>query len=156
MAPADWPEVRRIYLEGVATNQATFETTVPATWEAWVASKLAAGRLVALRGDLAVGWAALNAVSSRPAYRGVAEVSVYVAAAARGSGVGRALLHALVEASESCGVWTLQASIFPENTASVRLHEQVGFRVVGRRERIAQHHGVWRDTVLLERRSAVV
>jgi L-amino acid N-acyltransferase YncA len=156
MLPADWPEVRRIYLEGVATNQATFETTVPETWEIWTASKLPSGRLMALQDRLAVGWAALSAVSSRPAYRGVAEVSVYVAAAARGTGVGRALLHALVEASEASGVWTLQASIFPENAASVRLHERAGFRVVGRRERIAQQHGVWRDTVLLERRSAIV
>ena len=156
MVPADWPEVRRIYQEGIATNQATFETIVPATWESWVASKLPSGRLVALRDGRPVGWAALSAVSSRPAYRGVAEVSVYVAAAARGTGVGRALLHALVEASEASGVWTLQASIFPENAASVRLHEQAGFRVVGRRKRIAQHHGAWRDTVMLERRSAIV
>jgi L-amino acid N-acyltransferase YncA len=156
MVPDDWPAVRRIYLEGIATNQATFETAAPDTWAAWAATKHEACRFVAIRGGETVGWAALAPVSSRPAYRGVAEVSFYVADAARGTGVGRALLAALVDASERSGVWTLQASVFPENPASVRLHERAGFRVVGRRERVAQHHGVWRDTVLLERRSAVV
>ena len=148
----DWPVVRTIYAEGIATGQATFETDVP-DWPAWDAARLACCRLAARRGAVLVGWATLGPVSSRPVYRGVAEVSVYVAAAARGQGIGRALLAALVEASEEAGLWTLQASIFPENAASLALHRACGFRVVGRRERIARHHGRWRDTLLLERRS---
>ena len=125
----------------------------PDDWPAWDGARLACCRLAARRGAALVGWATLGPVSSRPVYRGVAEVSVYVAAAARGMGIGRALLAALVEAAEAAGIWTLQASIFPENTASLALHQACGFRVVGRRERIAQHHGRWRDTLLLERRS---
>jgi L-amino acid N-acyltransferase YncA len=156
MTPDDWPEVQRIYREGIASGQATFETAVPDAWETWSAGKLAVGRIVARRAARPVGWAALSAISSRSAYRGVAEVSVYVAADARGTGVGQVLLEALVEASEAAGLWTLQATVFPENVASVRLHERAGFRLVGRRERVAQQHGVWRDTVLLERRSGVV
>ena len=148
----DWPVVRTIYAEGIATGQATFETDVP-DWPAWDAARLACCRLAARRGAVLVGWATLGPVSSRPVYRGVAEVSVYVAAAARGQGIGRALLAALVVASEEAGLWTLQASIFPENAASLALHRACGFRVVGRRERIARHHGRWRDTLLLERRS---
>ena len=148
----DWPVVRTIYAEGIATGQATFETDVP-DWPAWDAARLACCRLAARRGAVLVGWATLGPVSSRPVYRGVAEVSVYVAAAARGQGIGRALLAALVEASEEAGLWTLQAGIFPENAASLALHRACGFRVVGRREHIARHHGRWRDTLLLERRS---
>ena len=155
LTPDDWPAVRAIYAEGIATGQATFETAVP-DWPAWDAARLAFCRLAARRGAALVGWATLGPVSSRPVYGGVAEVSVYVAAAARGQGVGRALLAALVAASEADGIWTLQAGIFPENAASLALHVACGFRVVGRRERLALHYGVWRDSLLLERRSSVV
>ena len=155
LTTTDWPAVRAIYEEGIATRQATFETSAP-DWAAWDAARLPACRLVARRGRTVVGWAALSPVSSRVVYRGVAEVSVYVAAAARGQGVGRALLSTLVEASEAAGIWTLQAGIFPENEASVALHQGCGFRVVGRRERVACHYGVWRDALFLERRSSRV
>lgn len=154
--PADWLQVRAIYLAGIATGQATFEQSAP-EWERWDRKHLPTCRLVARDGAGHVaGWAALTPYSARAVYAGVAEVSIYVAAAMRGQGVGRRLLAALVAASEAAGIWTLQAGIFPENTASVRLHERCGFRVVGRRERIGQLHGVWRDVLLLERRSAVV
>lgn len=155
MRPEDWPAVRAIYLDGIATGQATFETEAP-PWEEWDAKYLAAPRLVAREGDAVAGWAALSRVSARAVYRGVAEVSVYVAAAFRGRGVGQQLLAALVSQSEEAGIWTLQASIFPENEASVGLHLRNGFRIVGRRERIACQNGIWRDTVLLERRSPFV
>jgi L-amino acid N-acyltransferase YncA len=155
LRPQDWEFVRAIYLEGVATGQATFETEAP-DWERWDAGHLPQCRFVARSGDGVLGWAALSPVSRRKVYAGVAEVSVYVAASARGRGVGGALMRALIEASERHGVWTLQSSIFPENHASVALHLKHGFREVGRRERIAQHHGVWRDTVVLERRSRAV
>jgi phosphinothricin acetyltransferase len=154
MRPQDWDFVRAIYLEGIATGQATFETEAP-DWERWDAGHSPQCRLVARNGDVVLGWAALSLVSRREVYAGVAEVSVYVAASARGLGVGGALMRALIEASELHGVWTLQSSIFPENHASVALHLKHGFREVGRRERIARHHGVWRDTVVLERRSRV-
>ena len=155
----DWEQARAIYLEGVATGQATFETEAPG-WEEWDAAHLPFARLVALddgadsqaRGEV-LGWAALSPVSRRRVYEGVAEVSVYVAARAWGRGVGRALLRALVEESERNGVWTLQAGIFPENAASLALHARCGFREVGRRERVGKHEGRWRDTLLLERRS---
>ncbi|GAA4026773.1 GNAT family N-acetyltransferase [Hymenobacter glaciei] len=151
-----WPAVRAIYAEGMATGTATF-TTEPPTWEAWDAGHLPACRLVAADATGTVlGWVALSPVSGRCVYAGVAEVSVYVGAAARGQGVGLGLMKALVTESEKNDLWTLQAGIFPENTASVRLHEAVGFRLVGRRERIGQLHGVWHDTLLLERRSTVV
>ncbi len=149
----DWDAVRRIYLEGIATGQATFETEAPDR-DRFDAGHRRECRVAAIEGGVLVGWAALSPVSSRRAYEGVAEVSVYVAAQARGRGVGEALLRALVEASEEAGVWTLQASVFPENAASVALHESIGFRRVGTRERIARHHGVWRDTLILERRSS--
>jgi phosphinothricin acetyltransferase len=156
MRPEHWPRVRAIYLEGVATGQATFETEAP-EWARWDSSHLPFARLVALdAGGRVKGWAALAPVSGRKAYAGVAEVSVYVGEGFRGEGVGRALLEALVRESEAGGVWTLQASIFPENAASVALHLACGFREAGRRERIARLRGVWRDTVLLERRSRVV
>ena len=154
MRPQDWDFVRAIYLEGITTGQATFETVAP-DWERWNAGHLPQCRLVARIGDVVLGWAALSPVSRREVYAGVAEVSVYVAASARGLGVGGALMLALIEASELYGVWTLQSSIFPENHASVALHLKHGFREVGRRERIARRHGVWRDTVVLERRSRV-
>ncbi len=155
MRPEDWQEVRSIYLEGIRTGMATFETDAPA-WEKWDASHLRKARLVARAGGRVLGWAALSRVSDRCVYGGVAEVSVYVGEHGRGRGVGRALLEALVEASEREGIWTLQAGIFPENEASVKLHLRCGFREVGRRERIGKLNGVWRDTLLLERRSRTV
>jgi len=161
MREGDWPRVRAVYLEGIATGDATFETDAP-EWETWDASHLRECRLVAREaggGDEAgavVGWAALSPVSSRCVYAGVAEVSVYVGARARGRGVGRALLDALVAASERAGVWTLQAGVIAENEASVRLHLACGFRVVGKRERLGRLAGAWRDVVLLERRSRTV
>jgi phosphinothricin acetyltransferase len=155
MRADDWPQVRAIYLEGIATGHATFETEAP-TRESWDASHLSAGRLVARAGGEVWGWAALSPVSGRCVYAGVAEVSVYVGRATRGRGCGRALLEALIRASEAAGVWTLQAGIFPENGASIRLHLSCGFREVGRRERIGRMDGRWRDTLLLERRSKIV
>jgi L-amino acid N-acyltransferase YncA len=155
MRPHDWEFARAIYIEGIATGQATFETEAP-DWDRWDASHLQQCRLVARNGDGVLGWAALSPVSRREVYAGVAEVSVYVASAARGRGVGGALMRALIEASERHGVWTLQSIVFPENHESVALHLRHGFREVGRRERIAQHYGVWRDTIMLERRSSVV
>lgn len=159
MTAAHWPQVRAMYEQGIATGHATFQTQAP-TWEEWDRSHLSHSRLVAVAAGYAatrqvLGWAAL-AVSSRCVYGGVAEVSVYVAGDARGRGVGRQLLAALVTGSEARGLWTLQAGIFPENTTSISIHAGAGFREVGRRERIGQLHGVWRSTVLLERRSAVV
>lgn len=151
MRPADWPEVAAIYRDGIEDGQATFETTLP-PWEEFDAAHLAHSRLVA-EDDGVIGWAALSPVSRRAVYAGVAEASVYVRRSARGGGTGRALLDALIAASEASGIWTLQASIFPENEASLHLCQGRGFRVVGRRERVARHHGSWRDTLLLERRS---
>lgn len=151
----DWPRVAAIYAAGIAEGQATFETAVP-TWPAWDAAHLAAPRLAARSDDDVVGWAALCPVSTRCVYAGVAEVSVYVDPALRGRGVGRLLLSGLVTASEEAGLWTLQAGVFPENVASLRLHERCGFRVVGVRERLGMLAGRWRDVVLLERRSPVV
>jgi len=148
----DWPEVREIYREGIEEGNATFETEVPA-WEAFDAARLPAPRLVARSGGGIVGWAALSRVSGRPVYQGVADVGIYVRSGSRGLGVGRSLLGALIDASEAAGIWTLQAGVFPENEASLRLHEGLGFRRVGIRERIGRHHGAWRDVVLLERRS---
>jgi L-amino acid N-acyltransferase YncA len=147
--------VARIYAEGIASGHATFETDVP-SWEHWDAGHLPGQRLVALRDGDVVGWAALAPVSRRDVYSGVTEASVYVARDARGEGVGRRLLEALVARAEAAGIWTIQAGIFPENEASVRLHERVGFRVVGVRERLGKHRGAWRDVLLLERRSSVV
>jgi len=155
MATADWPAVRRIYEEGIASGHATFETAAP-EWNGWDAAHMKACRLVAVDGELVVGWAALTPVSGRCVYAGVAEVSVYVAAAARGKGVGRQLLEALVAESERHEIWTLQAGIFPENTASLTAHERAGFRIVGRREKLGNMKGVWRDVLLLEKRSAAV
>jgi phosphinothricin acetyltransferase len=155
MLPADWEQVREIYREGIATGHATFETEAP-SWEAWDAAHLKFARLVARDGKGIVGWAALSPVSQRCVYGGVAEVSVYVSTARRQSGVGGKLLAALISASEENGIWTLQAGMFPENTASRALHEKLGFREVGRRERIGKLNGAWRDTILLERRSRTV
>ena len=155
MTSGDWLRVEAIYAEGIATGQATFETEVPSR-EAWEAKHHAHSRLIAERDGIVVGWGTLAPVSVRRAYAGVAEVSVYVAAEARGGGVGGALLAAIIQSSEQNGIWTLQSSIFPENEASLRLQQRHGFRIVGRRERIARHHGAWRDTLILERRSGVV
>jgi L-amino acid N-acyltransferase YncA len=152
LRPVDWPDVARIYAEGIATGDATFETEPP-SWEHWDAAHLGAPRLVARRDGVVVGWAALAPVSERCVYGGVAENSVYVAEAARGAGVGRQLLEALLEQAEEAGIWTVQAGLFPENEASVGLHLACGFRVVGRRERLGRLHGAWRDVLLLERRS---
>jgi phosphinothricin acetyltransferase len=152
LGPADWPAVSTIYAAGIAGRMATFETEVP-PWEAWDAAHLLSPRFVAELSGEVMGFAALSPVSRRHAYRGVAEVSVYVAPSSQGHGLGRALLEALIEDSERAGLWTLQATVFPENAASVRLHESLGFKVVGRRERIGQLDGQWRDTVVLERRS---
>ena len=155
MTAEDWESVRAIYLAGIATGQATFEAEAP-TWATWSNKHLPVPRLVAISNESLAGWAALSPVSARPVYAGVAEVSVYVDANVRGVGIGSLLLEALIQESERIGIWTLQASIFPENVASVSLHNSFGFREVGRRESIAKMNGVWRDTLLFERRSAVV
>ena len=154
LRPEDWPQVSAIYEDGIATGNATFETAAPA-WEVWDAAH-PEHRLVAELGGEVAGWAALAPVSGRPCYRGVAEESVYVAAWARGRGVGRELLEALLARADAAGIWTLEAGIFPENRASVRLHLVCGFRIVGVRERLGQLDGVWRDVLLLERRSSVL
>jgi phosphinothricin acetyltransferase len=155
LAADDWESVRAIYLDGIATGQATFETEAP-SWEAWDKNHLVIPRLVTVVNQRVVGWAALSAVSRRSVYAGVAETSVYVASYSRGRQVGRALLETLIAESERNGIWTLQASIFPENLASLHLHRSCGFRVVGTRERIGKLNGHWRDTMLLERRSKLV
>ena len=169
MAAALWPAVRAIYQEGIATGNATFETELP-DWDKWDSSHRKNCRLIALEpvgegfSDLLVtldnvsvlGWAALSPVSSRRVYTGVAEVSVYVASAARGRGVGKALLNALVQESEANGIWTLQAGIFLENSASIALHKSCGFRKVGVRHHIGRLGHTWRDVLLMERRSSTV
>ena len=147
----DWPAVAAIYREGIETRLATFETEVP-QWSAWDSAHLPEHRLVARGGGEVVGWAALTPVSSRAVYKGVADLSVYVATAARGQGVGRALLTTLIRSASTAGLWTLQAGVFPENEASLALHRSAGFRDVGTRERIGRLDGVWRDVVLLELR----
>ncbi|GAA4442155.1 GNAT family N-acetyltransferase [Pontibacter saemangeumensis] len=152
MLPAHYAQVREIYNLGIATNNATFEREAPA-WEEWDHSHMQSCRLVLLVEGRVAGWAALTPVSGRCVYRGVAEDSVYVHPDFKGRGFGKLLLRTLVEASEQEGIWTLQAGIFRENHASIRLHEACGFRLVGVRERIGQLHGQWRDTVLMERRS---
>ena len=158
MQAGDWSRIRTIYQMGIDGRMATFETEAVADWGVWSAGKRADCRFVArssATGEV-LGWAALSPTSKRAAYAGVCEVSVYIDPAASGQGMGSALLGKLVAESEAAGVWTLQASIFPENEASIALHKKLGFRVLGRRERVAQLDGIWRDTVLLERRSRVV
>ena len=155
MQHVNWLVVREIYREGIATGNATFETELP-DWEKWNSGHRQDCRLVARERDEILGWAALSPVSARRVYAGVAEVSVYVAAAARGSGVGKALLRMLIEESERHQVWTLQAGIFPENAASIALHKYCGFREVGVRRRVGKLGDTWRDVLLLERRSQIV
>ena len=160
MTAADWPEVAAIYGEGIVTGHATFAGAPRASLADFSEGKLMGCALVA-RDEAVVGWATVAAVSDRCVYAGVAEVSVYVAGSARGRGVGAALLRELIVRTEGAGIWTLQAGIFPENTSSLALHARHGFRVVGRRERVGKmthgpRAGEWRDTLLLERRSAVV
>jgi len=156
MRDSDAGAVLAIYQAGLDGGQASFETQAP-TWSAFDAGRLAAHRYVATGDDdVVLGWVAVSAVSTRPVYAGVVEHSVYVDPVAHGRGVGRALLDALVTSTEAAGIWTIQSAVFPENTASLALHARAGFRVVGTRERIARHHGRWRDVVLLERRSPTV
>lgn len=159
MCPEDWDAVHAIYAAGIATGEATFESEPP-TWAAFDGVRLPEHRLIAEDAGRVVGWAAVSRVSSREVYRGVVEHSIYVDPAIQGRGVGRLLLAALVGSTEAAGIWTIQSSIFPENTASLALHRKLGFRVVGTRERIARisqgpKAGHWQDTLLLERRSAV-
>ena len=155
MTLGDWPTVRRIYAEGIATGNAAFEIDAP-DWETWNRNHLTHCRVVARVGDVIVAWAALSPVSARDCYAGVAEHSVYVAEAMRGRGIGRRLLAALAADSEAHGFWMLQSSVFPENQASIAIHLACGFRIMGRRKWVAVLHGLWRDTVVVERRSAVV
>jgi L-amino acid N-acyltransferase YncA len=151
MVAGDWEAVSEIFAEGIATRTATFETEPP-DYDAFDADHHAEHRLVAVEDDRVLGWVALAPTSARPCYAGVAESSVYIAETARGRGIGRALMEALITSARSGGIWTIQAGMFPENAASLALHERLGFRLVGRFERIAQLDGVWRDTVLLELR----
>ena len=155
MLPKHWPAVKAIYEAGLATGNASFQASAP-TWEEWDAAHLKHSRLVGTEGQTIVGWAALTPVSGRCVYAGVAEVSVYIDTANRGKGIGKFLLNELINESEKNGLWTLQAGIFPENTASVQLHEKCGFRFIGTREKIGKMGDRWRDTVLLERRSKIV
>jgi L-amino acid N-acyltransferase YncA len=152
MQKRDWKAVRTIYEEGIATGHATFETNVHG-WRAWDSRHHRRCRFVVRTNDDIVGWCALSGVSARAVYRGVAEVSIYIAESVRGQGVGKALLIRVIEESEKIGIWTLQAGIFPENRASIALHISCGFKEIGRRERLGRLKGVWRDVVLLERRS---
>jgi len=156
MVPEDWKQVAKIYEEGMATGLATFETQVP-SYEAWDGAHIKTCRIIAEENELILGWAALSPVSSRCVYGGVAEVSVYISQNFRGKGLGQALMQKLIEESEDQGYWTLQSGVFPENKASIKLHEKVGFRFLGKRERVGKtHEGVWKDNLLFERRSSVV
>ncbi|MBR9853176.1 MAG: N-acetyltransferase [Algicola sp.] len=152
MQPSDWSDVSRIYLEGISTGFATFETQSP-SHEQWNKAHIKECRLVAEQDGIIMGWAALSPVSSRCVYGGVGEVSVYIAHLSRGKGVGKLLMLQLITESEKAGFWTIQSGIFPENTASIKLHEKVGFRYIGKRERIGKVNGVWKDNLLFEKRS---
>ncbi|MGC4100507.1 N-acetyltransferase family protein [Ferruginibacter sp.] len=154
MLATHWPAVKKIYEEGIATGNATFQTAAP-EWTEWDEGHVRTPRLVAVENDEVLGWAALTPVSGRCVYAGVGEVSVYVATAERGKGIGKKLLEALITGSEKNNFWTLQAGIFPENTGSIKVHEDCGFRIIGRREKIGKMNGIWRDTLLLERRSTI-
>jgi L-amino acid N-acyltransferase YncA len=153
LTPDDWPDVARIYAAGIATGNATFETEVP-TWERWDAAHLIDHRFVAAVNGTVIGWIALTAYSDRCCYEGVADLSVYVSPETQGRGVGRLLVESVVASSERSGIWTLQAGVMAENTASLALHQRCGFRIVGTRERIGALNGEWRNVVLLERRSS--
>jgi phosphinothricin acetyltransferase len=155
LLPEHWQSVKTIYEGGLATGNASFQTSAP-TWEEWDAAHLKHSRIVAIQNNSVAGWAALTPVSGRCVYAGVAEVSVYIDPASSGQGLGTRLLEALIRESEKNGLWTLQAGIFPENIASLQIHKKTGFRQVGIRERIGQMNGIWRDTLLLERRSKIV
>ncbi len=155
LLPEHWPGVVRAFEDGIATRNATFETEVP-SWDYWDSSHLPEHRFVALRAGEVVGWAAVSPVSNRLCYAGVVENSVYVADTARGQGVGGRLLEALIASTEAAGIWTIEAGMFPENEASIRLHERLGFEIVGRHKRLSRLDGVWRDVLLLERRSTTV
>ncbi len=155
MTAEDWPAVAEIYRQGIESGNATFETAVP-DWASWNVARSRGCRLVAAAGGEVIGFAALSPVSGRCVYGGVREAMIYVAAAARGRGVGGRLLRRLVAESEEHGIWTLQAGIFPENASSLRIFEKAGFRVLGTHERLGRFHdGRWRDVVLMERRSGV-
>lgn len=156
MLPEHWDMVRFIYERGIATGNATFQTAAPASWDEWDKGHLLHSRFVAVAGGKVVGWVALSPTSARHCYRGVCEISIYIDDAFQGKGIGSALMKAVIRSSEEHGIWSLYASTFPENKASIGLHQKFGFRVIGYREKIAEHHGVWRDTVLLERRSKVI
>lgn len=151
----DWISVKTIYELGIATGIATFETAAP-SWEQWDANHLPFGRIVAHSGNIITGWAALTLVSNRCIYQGVAEVSVYVHPKFRGKGIGQLLMKTLIFESEQQGIWTLHSAIFRENKGSIKLHKKVGFRKIGYREKIGQLNGVWKDNVLMERRSKLI
>ncbi|WP_100012341.1 GNAT family N-acetyltransferase [Lentibacillus sediminis] len=155
MKSTDWEQIREIYIEGIHTGNATFDTEAP-EWGGWDNKYLPECRLVAREGDAVLGWAALLPTSSRAAYAGVAELSIYLRASAAGKGLGTRLMQALIEESEADGFWTLQSGIFPENETSIRLHKRAGFREIGVRQRVGKLNGAWRDVVMLERRSTVV
>ncbi|TMM59557.1 N-acetyltransferase family protein [Maribacter algarum] len=155
MEASDWDAVSKIYTEGIATGFATFETSIP-TYEAWDAAHMQTCRLVAVTGNTILGWAALSPVSSRCVYGGIGEVSVYVSSNARGKGVGKLLMQTLIQESEAEGLWTIQSGIFPENEGSIELHKKMGFRYIGKRERVGKLDGVWKDNLLFERRSETV
>jgi L-amino acid N-acyltransferase YncA len=155
MSPDNWLEVKRIYLEGIATGKATFQTDAP-SWEDWDKGHIGDCRFVAVKDGKVLGWVALSKVSQRPVYSGVAEVSIYIGKDARGKGVGKILFSKLIEESENKGFWTLQSGIFSDNLESIKLHEKMGFRMIGFREKVGKLHGIWKDNVLMERRSKVV
>lgn len=155
MTPYDWQDVSAIYAEGIATGVATFEKDIP-THAIWDKAHLKSCRIVAVQGRKIIGWAALSPVSGRCVYGGVAEVSVYVGQDSRGMGVGKHLMNTLIQQSEAAGLWTLQSGIFPENMGSIKLHENMGFRFIGKRERVGRLNGIWKDNLLFERRSKAV
>lgn len=156
LLPEHWEAVKSIYEKGIATGNATFQTSAPASWVLWDQAHLPHSRFVAITNDKVVGWVALSPTSARECYKGVCELSIYVDPEFSGKGIGHLLMQALVSSSEKNGVWSLYSSTFPENTVSIALQKKFGFREIGYRERIAQQNGVWRNTVLLERRSTVV
>lgn len=151
----DWPEVKRIYLEGIATGQATFQTEAP-DWEEWDQAHLPKLRFVLMKDEAIAAWAALSPVSSRCVYEGVAEISIYVSAQHRRQNLGYQLMAHLITESEKQNIWTIQAGIFPENMPSIKLHEKLGFRIIGYREKVGRHYGIWRNVTLLERRSRLI